>query len=85
MRQAQRNLVWPGGKGKKRKMTRHKIIQQAGCRAGAEEKPLEPQGSKQEERGAQGAGGAWLKQRGKPPLFILPPGPHTNLQPHFRS
>ena len=42
-------------------MTRYKIIQQAGCRAGAEEKPLEPQGSKQG-RGAQGAGGAWLKQ-----------------------
>ena len=42
-------------------MTRYKIIQQAGCRTGAEEKPLEPQGSKQE-RGAQGAGGAWLKQ-----------------------
>ena len=42
--------------------------------AGAE-KPLEPEGR------AAGRGWRGLAEagEGKPPLFILPPGPHTNL------
>ena len=51
-------------------MTRYKIIQ-------AGQVLRSPLSRRAVSRG--GARGAWLKQQGKPPLFILPPGPHTNL------